>query len=846
MKKTRMFLTALLLAAAFPLLSAGPRYADDGLWERFCHPADEARTKLWWFHGETVTTKAGIDADLAAFKEKGVGGVVFYDQVHGAAEGAFPAMSPEWWEMLKYAALRAKELGLSFEVAASNGYVAGGPWITPEFGMRKIAVVDTVIRLDRPRRLSVRLASDNADFRDIATLLVPERPEYCERVMSSGVLRLQDGEAAEIRYDAGRPVTVSAVSYSTNPRGKGSTGSMNIPGKPQERYFGAGFIELPPVGELEYSLDGRNWTAAAPLPAVENVLGHKSRERTVSFPEVRGRYFRVRLHDWMDAEGTFNVLEIGDVRLSPRDRIDNWQVKSGLRTEVSYPHPEGGDKGAFDPRELRDVSGQADADGRLTLTLGRGTWRILRFGHVPTGGRTKNGRRNLLGLEADVLSADAAKLHFDNYFGPICDTLEAIGCKPAGMCMDSHEAGIQNWTRGFERRFKALRGYDLVPWLPVLVGYVVGDRRQSEQVLLDFRKTIAETIASEYYGTFEWLCRERGVSYTSQAMQNIEMDNIRNRGVVDKPQGEFWTYQTNGNYDCLDAASSAHLYGHPVASGEAFTDTPYDVSWDELLRIANLAYCRGINEFAVCASSYQPWADRKYDDSASAHPYVFHRLHPEWDSVGPFWEYQARCAQLLREGVPVVDLCVYLGEDLPIKTMAYKLPEMPEGCNFDVCTIDALMNRFSAEGGMLAVQGGMRYRALVVQDRTYLSPEALQKIEALAREGVPVIRCDRGETVAAGLAEAGIAPDLGFKSAALPDDRLCFFHRSADGAEIYFIYNHSAAPYDASVTPRCGTGPGAEFWDPRTLGRTAAAVNADGSVRLRLAPYESTFLIIRP
>lgn len=69
--------------------------ADDALWQRFVSPSDEARTKVWWFHGETETTEEGIDADLEAFKEKGVGGVVFYDQVHGDAAGAFPSMSPE-------------------------------------------------------------------------------------------------------------------------------------------------------------------------------------------------------------------------------------------------------------------------------------------------------------------------------------------------------------------------------------------------------------------------------------------------------------------------------------------------------------------------------------------------------------------------------------------------------------------------------------------------------------------------------------------------------------------------------------------------------------------------------
>lgn len=82
--------------------------ADDALWNSFVNPPDDTRTKVWWFHGETPTTREGIDADLREFKAKGVGGVVYYDQVHSKAPGALPSMSPEWWEMLKYAAQRAK------------------------------------------------------------------------------------------------------------------------------------------------------------------------------------------------------------------------------------------------------------------------------------------------------------------------------------------------------------------------------------------------------------------------------------------------------------------------------------------------------------------------------------------------------------------------------------------------------------------------------------------------------------------------------------------------------------------------------------------------------------------
>lgn len=814
----------------------------EDLYQRFLNPKPEAHTKVWWFHGETETTKEGIDADLRAFKEKGVGGVVFYDQVHSQAEGAFDAMSPQWWEMLKYAALRAKELGLSFEVAVSNGYVAGGPWITPELGMQQIAMADSMITVKKKRTITMRLAYPRKNFHDIATLLFPDKADLKPISILSDSRKMQNNESLVVHFDAKRKISVSSISYVLSARGKGSSASMNIPGKPQERYFGAGYIDFPPIGELEYSVDGKTWLVATKLLPLENVIGHKTRERTINFPQVKGRFFRLRIHDWMDAEGKFPNLQIENVRLTKRDMIDNWQVKTGFRTEVMYPSVVGEAKGALKSQEIQNVTSLMNADGTITLTLEPGTWHLMRFGYVPTGARTKHGRKNLLGLEANVMSAEAVRTHYKHYFGAICDTLTAIGCKPKAMHMDSHEAGIQNWTRGFEKTFSRLRGYDIISLLPALSGYIVDNRDKTEKVLLDFRKSIAETIGQEFYGTFAKLCHADGVEYVSQAMLNIETDNIYFRGFCDKPQGEFWGYQKNGNFDCLDAASASHLYGHSIASAEAFTDSPYKSTWDELLRIANLAYCRGINEFVVCASSYQPWLDRKYDDSNSLHPYIFHRLNPNWNTVGQFWNYQARCSQLLQEGKPVIDLCVYLGEDTPLKTMAYKLPVIPEGYNFDVCTFDALMHRFYAQNGLLAVKGGMTYKALVIQDRTYLSPEALQKIRQLEQAGVNVIWCNRGETVENGLRQAGIVPDLAFTSANEPDDKTYFYHRQINDADIYFIYNHSNHNYNMPVTLRTKYGT-LERWNTLTKERQELDMNADKTVQLCLKPYESVFLV---
>ena len=419
--------------------------------ERFLSPEDESRTKLWWFHGETETTKEGIDADLKAFKYAGIGGVIFYDQTHGSEEGAFPSLSPEWWETLKYAALKAKEYGLSFEMAGSNGYVAGGPWVTPEFGMKEIMVV-------RPGE------EEPENFKELVSISRPVNNfAYIDTIIQKEKISAQDNEPFLITADLGAPKEIRTISYTVNPRGKGAFCSMNIPGKPAKDFFGAYFVQLPPLGELEYSEDGINWHKAASLKPVESIIGRKSKQRTINFPAVKGRFFRLNIHDWTDAENKNNKLIIENVRLSSYDLINNWEEKSGLRSE------------------LPDNKSVDVPDKDFVPFFGE-----IRIGYAPNGAFTKHGRSRIIYKgeelksktwpETDVMSAKAVKNHYDNYFKLVYDTLSAIGCPPIGMQIDSHEAGIANWTEEMPDHFKRLRGYDITPWIPVLGGVIVGSR----------------------------------------------------------------------------------------------------------------------------------------------------------------------------------------------------------------------------------------------------------------------------------------------------------------------------------------------------------------------------------
>lgn len=837
MRFTGIALSAIIACVVIPAV------ANDDLWDNFVYPPNDSRTKLWWFHGETPSTCEGIDADLTAFKEKGIGGIVFYDQVHGKAEGVPTSMSPEWWQSIKYAAHKAKELGLSFEIAATNGYTAGGTWITPEYGMQQTDYIDTLVSVVEPRIFRIPLPHTNPYFKDIATVIFPDNSDHNTIRVPGTPITLYNNESDTLNYISDTPITIRGISYIVTPRGKGSTGSMNIPVvEPSPKYAGAGYINFPPIGDLQYSNDGITWHQITELPSMENNIGNKSRVRTISFPGVKACMFRLVFHDWIDDDETYKKIEIRDIHLYQRDIIDNFEVKTGLRTEVTYPHMAGESIEAIPLTEITDVTDAMCGD-TLSIRLDTGKWRIIRFGHRPTGARTKHGRKKSLGFEADLMSPTAAAIHFNNYTKVIYDSLSTIGCPPSGVAVDSHEAGIANWSPGLEQMFHERNGYDIRRWVPVFANYIVENRDTTEIVLRDFRNTVADAITDGFYATFAELCSEHGMTLTSQAMLNITADNISSRGKADKPQGEFWAYQANGNYDCLDAASAAHLYGRQIASGEAFTDTPYGRDWAELNRLSNLAYCRGINEFVVCASTHQPWLTEKYDDSRSQHPYIYHRLNPDWEYSDSFWMYQARCAHMLRQGDPVVDLCIYLGEDLPAKTMAFKLPVIPEGYNFDVCSLDALTKRMRVKDGNIIVEGGMKYKVLIIQDRINLSHDAALVIDRLERDGAIVIRCDKGEDVGAKLREHHISPDAGLASANKPDDRICFYHRRSTDSDIYFFYNHSQQPYSRLTSLRTDAKE-AELWNINNATRQSIEINDQKDIMLTLEPYGSVFVVL--
>jgi hypothetical protein len=706
--------------------------------------------------------------------------------------------------------------------------------------------------------------------------------------------------------------TARSITYQTKPRGKATTSATNVPAPSADTFVGTGFNILPPFGQLEVSQDGKQYAKVCDLQPIYRA--HENwQQKTISFPAVEGKFFRLNLHDWWLPDAAYQDLYVGNVEINGAAKIDQWEEKAGLFSEYidDEKTPRYGKNETIDPKKIVDLSDKMDENGILRWDVPKGRWVILRFMQVPTGGKIKHGRNNLMGLECDKMSVQAAEIQFAHYFKQILDTLQKENLPISGMIMDSHEAGAQNWTDDFLTEFERRRGYSLLRHLPAMWGYVVDDTEKTAGVLYDVRRTIADLISDRYYGTFQKLSTGNGVKFTAQATGNalcIVADPIQAKSKVEIPQGEFWIIHPDGNYDIKESSSAAHLYDKHIVSAEAYTGALYEHTLADLKHIADGAYCFGINEFAVCASAYQPWdSTRLPGNMARGLEWIANRNNTWWSYSREFWNYQSRCAYVLRRGMPVVDLCLYLGDNAPVKILAYRLPEIPAGYDFDAATQDALLTRMSAKDGKIVLPNGISYSMLVLPRSGEISFAALEKIAELVNNGArvwgnrpvgspsfkdndrkkeyekivaqlwgettgrdtPVVfgkgRVYQEMSLKQALEAEKMAPDLYMETNGNPslqisyynqgipglfrDDSLnslYFVHRKLSDADMYFLNNHKKTALSGNFTFRSKYG-NVQLWDAVTGKRYAVPVVRKTenavTVNLNFSPQESFFIV---
>src|SRR5690348_18372235 len=142
----------------------------------------------------------------------------------------------------------------------------------------------------------------------------------------------------------------------------------------------------------------------------------------------------------------------------------------------------------------------------------------MRFGYSLTRAKKRPARPAGLGYEVDKLNPQYVKHYLHGYLDSLSRVLGPLfGNELHYMTLDSWEAGMQNWTDGMLEAFHKKRGYDPTPYLPVLAGHVVGDAEISDRFLWDFRRTLADIFAENFYGTVTGYLHKRGLKTYGEA-----------------------------------------------------------------------------------------------------------------------------------------------------------------------------------------------------------------------------------------------------------------------------------------------------------------------------------------
>ena len=135
--------TAVSAFALFAAAACG-QTSLESIQKSFQSPPDDARIMMrWWWFGP-CGTKPEIERELGVMKEAGIGGVelatVYPLALDGNGIKNFPFLSDEHIDAVRFAAEKARELGMRCDVTLGSGWPYGGPMVPIEHATSKLRV----------------------------------------------------------------------------------------------------------------------------------------------------------------------------------------------------------------------------------------------------------------------------------------------------------------------------------------------------------------------------------------------------------------------------------------------------------------------------------------------------------------------------------------------------------------------------------------------------------------------------------------------------------------------------------------------------------------------------------
>jgi len=900
------------LILSLSLLIQEPSQAD--LFDGFTDPPSCARPAVYWVWVNGLTDRQQMTYELEQYKAKGIRRVYIFDVGARDPQKIVPAgpafMGPQSVKAMGYAVREATRLGIEVGIVTSSSWNCGGPWITPEHASMGLyqsqKTVKGPLHFNEPLSFpkipkQTPKGPDNLPlyYKDVAVLAMPEAKRLAGH---------------EFLFEPAPPGmhTIDRVILTNTLSG-------------DEEQFGKMHLFTKDFAVLASTT---NTDVDAFKEIVRGMLKPNTEEQTFRFEPVHAKYIKLVIlsgHNAKDDKvqlGEFEVYSTQGTNVVAAYHADgsktganllHYSSALGLEREWTAANIHDGSKSGAqgswcsagaprpvieDIHSIVNVTECMDKQGCLTWDVPTGTWTIMRFVCANTGAKLVLPSPASEGLALDHFNAEATRMHF-NYLIDLLEqelgNFEETALKHTYVC--SYELSGSTWTPDFLQQFEKRRRYDMTPFLPVLIGSVVGNHETTERFRYDFRKTLGDLLVDAFYKPAREASNEHGLLLCAEAggpgppLHQVPVDALKALGALDIPRGEFW--KEHNVWIVKETACAAHIYGKKFVDMEAFTswrhwqDGPFDIK-----PIADRAMCDGTNHFTFHTSAHNP-------PDAGLPGWVYHagtHINPSlawWPKAGPFIDYLSRCSYLLQEGLFVADVCYYYGDQgfnfVPPKHID---PSLGYGYDYDVTNAEVILTRMSVENGRLVLPDGMSYGLLVLPDREDMDLEVLRKIEKLVKDGATVVGrkptkangltdyprrdekvrtladklwgpCD-GQTIKEHrygkgtivwgrslrdiLQRRDIGPDFGFSTANGEEADLDFIHRKTPEADIYFVSNKKMQWQDVECVFRVSDKI-PELWDPasgemHSLG-VYRSIEGGTQVPLRLSPAGSVFIVFR-
>ncbi|EPE06415.1 secreted protein [Ophiostoma piceae UAMH 11346] len=338
----------------------------------------------------------------------------------------------------------------------------------------------------------------------------------------------------------------------------------------------------------------------------------------------------------------------------------------------------------------------------------------------------------------------------------------------------SWEDSVENlanmsWTPSMPEKFQEKFGYDLRPYLPLLMfnqsnlgsgvplSVILNTADQGKAYVNDYRSIVQDGYVEYLEALNNWSRTYLNLGFSCQPSFNLKIDMAASAGVPDLPETETLTFSNNID-GYLQLSGPVHVSGKDVISIElaAVLGRPFSLTATDLLWLANRAAIGSVNKFIIHGQSYTgaysgtTWpgytAFWNFADSNQ-------NKHPAWEhGMADTMNYLARLSYFQRQGTPRTDIAIfnkqsatdlygngYIYTATDLRDNGAESDEPVEGWTYScISPVNFDLPQARVENGILA-RDMPAWQAMVILSSQNISVKALGQLQVFADAGLPIL-----------------------------------------------------------------------------------------------------------